>query len=137
MESGMKQMPQQERPHRLLVVEDEATVQAALKKYFTAAGFDVRCACELEEAEALLVTNSYDIVIADLRLSWSYAAEGLEILRFVRRHSRGTRVVILSAYASADLQHSARALGAGAFIQKPAALQEIAATVQRLLEAQP
>jgi DNA-binding response OmpR family regulator len=131
---GMKLMPQQERPLRLLVVEDELTVQAALKKYFTAAGFDVRCACELEEAEALLVTHSYDIVIADLRLSWSYAAEGLEILRFVQRNSRGTQVVILSAYASADLQHSARALGAGAFIQKPAALPEIAATVTRLLE---
>jgi two-component system response regulator PilR (NtrC family) len=133
----MKQLMQPERTPRLLVVEDEPTVQAALKKYFTAAGFDVRCACELEEAEALLVTDTYDVVIADLRLSWSYAAEGLEILRFVKRHCRGTRVVILSAYASADLQHSARALGAGAFFQKPAALPDIAATVSRLLEAQP
>lgn len=132
----MKQVPQQDRRPRLLVVEDEATVQAALKKYFTAAGFEVRCACELEEAEALLVTDTYDIVIADLRLSWSYAAEGLEILRFVRRYSRGTRVIILSAYASADLQHSARALGAGAFFQKPAALSEIAATITRLLAEQ-
>src|SRR5690349_13296466 len=111
----MKQMPEYARAPRLLVVEDELTVQVALKKYFTAAGYDVRCACELEEAEALIVTDSYDVVIADLRLSWSYAAEGLEILRFVRRHSRGTQVVILSAYASPDLQHSARALGAGAF----------------------
>jgi DNA-binding response OmpR family regulator len=133
----MKQMPQQDRRPRLLVVEDEATVQAALKKYFTAAGFEVRCACELEEAEALLVTDTYDVVIADLRLSWSYAAEGLEILRFVRRHSRGTRVIILSAYASAELQHSARALGADAFFQKPAALPDIAATIARLLEEQP
>ncbi|HEU4887499.1 MAG TPA: response regulator [Thermoanaerobaculia bacterium] len=133
----MKQMPEQDRHPRLLVVEDEATVQAALKKYFTAAGFEVRCACELEEAEALLVTDLYDVVIADLRLSWSYAAEGLEILRFVRRHSRGTHVIILSAYASADLQHSARALGADAFFQKPAALPEIAATIARLMEKQP
>ena len=133
----MKLLPHTERPYRLLVVEDEVTVQAALKKYFTAAGFEVRCACELEEAEALLVTDSYDIVIADLRLSWSYAAEGLEILRFVRRDSRGTRVIILSAYASPDLQHSARALGAGAFFQKPAALPDIAATVKCLLESHP
>lgn len=130
----MMQIPQHDRHPRLLVVEDEATVQAALKKYFTAAGFEVRCACELEEAEALLVNDTYDVVIADLRLSWSYAAEGLEILRFVRRYSRGTQVIILSAYASADLQHSARALGAGAFFQKPAALSEIAATIAKLME---
>lgn len=122
---------------RLLVVEDEVTVQAALRKYFCAAGYEVCCARELEEAEALLVTRTYDVVIADLRLSWSYAAEGLEILRFVRQHARGTRVLILSAYGSPDLQHSARELGAEAFLQKPAALPDIAATVSRLLEAQP
>ena len=133
----MKQMPQQDRHPRLLVVEDEATAQAALKKYFTTAGFEVRCAYELEEAEALLVTDPYDVVIADLRLTWSHAAEGLEILRFVRRHSRGTRVIILSAYASADLQHSAQALGADAYFQKPAALPEIAATIVRLMEKKP
>jgi DNA-binding NtrC family response regulator len=132
----MRQLRDIEQPPRLLVVEDEETVQVALRKYFTEQGFEVRCAGELEEAEALLVTQSFDVVIADLRLSWSYAAEGLEILRFVRRHSRGTRVVILSAYASADLQHSARALGAGAFFQKPAALPDLAASVRRLLEEQ-
>jgi DNA-binding NtrC family response regulator len=132
----MKHLPLTGRRPHLLVVEDEVTVQAALKKYFVAAGFDVVCAGELEEAEALLATDAYDIVIADLRLSRTYAAEGLEILRYIRRHSRGTRVVILSAYASADMQQSAKALGAEAFLQKPAALPEIAATVTRILETQ-
>lgn len=120
---------------RLLVVEDEPTVQAAIRKYFTAAGYDVICAGELEEAEALIATSWYDVVIADLRLSWKYAVEGLEILRFIRQHARGTRVVILSAYGSADLQHDVRALGAEAFLQKPAALPDIAATVAKLLES--
>lgn len=119
---------------RLLVVEDEITVQAAIKKYFTAAGYDVICAGELEEAEALIATGTYDIVICDLRLSWRYAVEGLEILRFIRQHARNTRVVILSAYGSADLQHDVRELGAEAFLQKPAALPDLEATVARLLE---
>src|ERR1041385_1037037 len=73
---------------RLLLVEDEPTAVAALRKFFSAAGVDVDCASELEEAEALIVTTDYDVVIADLRLSWNYATEGLEILRFVRCHSR-------------------------------------------------
>src|SRR6266478_1647529 len=81
---------------RMLLVEDERVVLTALKKFFTREGFHVDCARELEEAEALIATSHYAIVIADLRLSWSYAVEGLEILRFVRHHSRGTRVIILT-----------------------------------------
>lgn len=121
-------------PYRMLVVEDESTALFALKKYFSGAGYRVDHARELEEAEALILTTHYHVVIADLRLSGSTAAEGLEVLRFVRHHSRGTKVVILTAYSSPDVQSSARILGAGAFLQKPMALSEIQATVARLLE---
>src|SRR5689334_20374203 len=107
---------------RLLLVEDEPTALAALRKFFCAAGLDVDCACELEEAEALIAMTDYDVVIADLRLSWHYGAEGLEILRFVRRTSRQTHVIILSAHTTPDIRDSAEALGADAFIAKPAPL---------------
>jgi CheY-like chemotaxis protein len=120
---------------RMLLVEDERVVLTALKKFFTREGFHVDCARELEEAEALIATSHYAIVIADLRLSWSYAVEGLEILRFVRHHSRGTRVIILTAHTAPEIQRSARALGAEAFLAKPTPLPEIAATVHRLMGA--
>jgi len=118
---------------RLLLVEDEPTVLAALQKFFNAAGLEVHCARELEEAEALITTNDYDVVIADLRLSWECSVEGLEVLRFVRRNSRRTHVIILSAHAGADIRRSADALGADAFIAKPAPLPQIAETVNRVL----
>ncbi len=73
------------------------------------------------------------IVIADLRLSWSYAVEGLEILRFVRHHSRGTRVIVLTAHTTPEIQRSARALGAEAFLPKPTPLPDIAKAVHRLM----
>jgi DNA-binding response OmpR family regulator len=117
----------------LLLVEDEPTVLAALRKYFDAAGADVDCARELEEAEAMIANKDYDVVIADLRLSWNCAIEGLEILRFIRRHSRQTHVIILSAYASQDIRESAESLGADAFISKPTPLPQIAETVSRVL----
>lgn len=117
----------------LLLVDDEPTVLAALHKYFAAAGADVDCARELEEAEALIANNDYDVVIADLRLSWSSVIEGLEVLRFIRRHSRHTHVIILSAHAERDIRDSADALGADAFIPKPAPLPFIAETVSRVL----
>lgn len=123
-----------QRTYRMLVVEDESTALFALRKYFSAAGYHVDYARELEEAQALIVTTRYHVVIADLRLTGSSAAEGLEVLRFVRHHSRGTKVVILTAYGSPEIQSSARILGAGAFLQKPTPLPEIGAAVLRLLE---
>ena len=117
---------------RLLLVEDEPVVLAALRKYFIREGFDVACAREFEEAQALLLTAHFALVIADLRLSCSDSTEGLEILRFVRDHSRGTRVIIVTAYAAPDMRRSARDLGADAFLQKPVPLPDIAAIVHRL-----
>jgi DNA-binding response OmpR family regulator len=129
----MKALNVPDRRPRILLVEDEAAVLTALRKFFTRAGYDVDGARELEEAEALIVTSHYDLVIADLRLSWSYSVEGLQILRFVRQHSRGTRVIILTAFGEPEIQRSAQLLGAEAFLQKPAPLPEIAATVERLV----
>jgi two-component system, OmpR family, response regulator len=117
----------------MLVVEDEPVLLAAIDKYFTGEGFVVDASSELEEAEALIATTQYDIVLADLRLSGTYAVEGLAILRFVRQHSRGTRVIILTAHTSADIESSANDLGALAFLPKPTPLPEIAATIGRVM----
>jgi len=118
---------------RLLLAEDEPAAIAALTKFFRENGYDVDCASELEEAEALITVNEYDVVIADLRLNWGPALDGLEILRFIRRNSRRTPVIILSAHASPDVRRSADILGAEAFIAKPAPLPSIAEAVQRVL----
>ena len=120
---------------RLLVVEDEEVVRVALKKYFALRGFAVDSAGELEEAEAMIATSSpYAVVIADLRLAGRSGAEGLELLRFVREHSRSTAVAMLSAYGSAEIVERARELGCETFLQKPKRLAEIADVIQALLE---
>ena len=121
-------------PYRMLVVDDEDAVVIAFRKYFSRQGFHVDIAREREEAEALIVTSHYDVVIADLRLSWSHGAEGLELLRFVRSQSRGTRVVILTAYGSPDVERAAQELGGSVFIQKPKPLAEVAEAVTALLK---
>jgi len=49
---------------QLLVVDDEEPIRYALREYFVARGYAVDCAQEIEEAEALINTRTYDIVIA-------------------------------------------------------------------------
>lgn len=121
--------------HRILVVDDEEPILFAMQQYLSPCGYDVQCAREREEAEALLSYVEYDLVIADLRLSALQGTEGLEILTYVKSRRPETPVVLLTAYGSPAVEAEARRRGSAAFLRKPQPLAKIAATVRRLVEA--
>jgi ActR/RegA family two-component response regulator len=111
-------------------VDDEEPILFAIRDYFEPLGWQVDCAQELEEAEALLSHIRYTLLIADLRLSGIHSNEGLELIRFVRERSPWTRVIVLTGYGSMEIELEAIGRGVDAFLQKPqplAALAEIAA----------
>jgi CheY-like chemotaxis protein len=118
----------------ILVVDDEVPILFAMREYFTPLGYRVDCAREREEAEALLAHTHYQVVIADLRLSGINSNEGLEILGFIQQRTTNTRIVVLTAYGSPQLEMEARRRGADAFLHKPKPLSEVAEVVARLLE---
>ena len=120
---------------RILLVDDEEPILFAVSEYFKGRGYLVHCARELEEAQALLLHIHYECLIADVRLTSSHGAEGLELVSFVRRICARTRIVLLTAFASAELERSAIARGSDGFVQKPIALSQLARLVQELTEA--
>src|ERR1044072_762167 len=95
--------------HKLLVVDDEESILFAMKEYFALHGCDVDCARELEEAAALIEHRQYAAVIADLRLTGSYCTEGLQIISEVRQRRPATRLVLLTAYCSKEIESQAGA----------------------------
>ena len=121
---------------RMLIVDDEEPILFAMRAYFTKRGYAVDCAREREEAEALLAAGEYAVVIADLRLTGTHGAEGLEILGFVRRRWPRTRLVLLTAYGSSELELEARRRGADAFLHKPKSLPDVERLVAGLLAAE-
>lgn len=122
---------------RLLIIDDEETILFALDRYFSRHGFTVDCARELEEAEALAVCTAYDLVIADLSLTENGSTEGLEILRHVRQNCPAARVILLTAHASAVVEHEAFRRGVDAFLHKPRPLAEIATIAAALMDGVP
>jgi len=120
-------------PMRMLVVDDEEAICFALRRYFLTRGFQVDTAQELEEAQALLVNGSYDIVIVDLRLTETHQAEGLNLLSYLREYSPQTRAILLTAYANRGVSEAAAARGAGRVLKKPVALPELGQAVTALL----
>ena len=119
---------------KILIVDDEDPILFAMREYFQRRGYEVDCAKEQEEAEALLAHNAYCVAIVDLCLSGADGTEGLEIMRFTRAHCPGTRVVLLTAYGSAEIAREASRHGVDAFLHKPTRLFEVEKIVSELVE---
>ena len=122
---------------RLLVVDDEEAICFSMSEYFSLHGYKVDTASEMEEAEKLLGSSEYKVVIQDLRLSLTNNSDGLEMIRTIREHNPQTRIVVLTAYGSAEVEDEARRCGADAFLRKPKPLSQVAQVVQGLIESPP
>jgi ActR/RegA family two-component response regulator len=118
---------------RLLLVDDEETILFAFRNYFTRCGFEVECARELEEAEALASYVAFDLVIADLCLTAPGSREGLELVRYVRRHCPGARLIVVTGYDADGVEVEVMRRGADAFVAKPRPLAEIAKIAAALM----
>ena len=115
------------------MIDDEDPIRFAMKEYFMTFGYEVDCAREMEEAQALLTKVRYAVVIADLRLSGIHGAEGLEIVAFVRERCATTRIIVLTAYGSPKIEAEALRLGVDSFLHKPMPLGHVAQIVFGLL----
>ena len=119
---------------RMMIVDDEEPIVFSVHDYFTEHGWEVDCARELEEAQALAKANDYDVVITDLHLTGIDGGEGLELVRYLR--ALGTSIVIVfTACGTAQSERVALELGAHAFVQKTTPISEIAQLVARLIVA--
>src|SRR5262245_22884033 len=110
---------------RLLIVEDEPAILFALTLYFSREGVAVDTARTREEAEELLALEHYAVVIADLRLGGSSSTEGLDIISDVHRIAPETKVILLTAYGSSEVELEARQRGAHVLLHKPQPLPTI------------
>lgn len=117
---------------RLLIVDDEEPILFALREYFTARAWEVDCASEREEAEALIDSRSYAALIADLRLAGD-GHDGLELVGYATGRSPATHVVVLTAYGSPEIERAARHRGAEAFLHKPIPLAELERVIAGLV----
>jgi len=119
---------------RILIVDDEDLIVGAMRRYFQGLGYTVDSAYELEEAQALLGNYQYDLVIADLRLTGIGGVEGLQIVADVHQKFARTRVILLSAFGTPEIERESYNRGADAFLHKPKAMMEIAQVAKTLLE---
>src|SRR5256885_7063603 len=115
---------------RLLVVEDDRALVAALYDGLTAHGFAVDCVRSAECALDAFGINPYDLLVLDLGLPGN---DGLTLLRKLRQRQDPIPVLILTARGALSDRVAGLDGGADDYVQKPFAFPELVARIRALL----
>lgn len=119
--------------HTVLIVDDEKNIRLTLRESLKSMDLDVDAACNGEEALDMTGQKTYDLVLLDLKMP---GMDGIEVLRRLRKLSRATSIVLLTAHGTVESAVEAMKLGAVDFLQKPFAPQEIREVVSQALDRQ-
>jgi two-component system copper resistance phosphate regulon response regulator CusR len=112
---------------RILVIEDEARIQAFLTRGLEAEGYSVVAAGDGRQGLDLATATRWDLVVLDLLLP---GLNGLQILRELRRTKPELPVVILSARSDVQTKLRGFELGATDYLAKPFSLDELLARIR-------
>jgi two-component system OmpR family response regulator len=115
---------------RILVVEDDTVLAAALTRALTQTAYAVDLVENGEDANRALDAVSYDLLVLDLALP---KLDGLAVLRRLRDRRLRVPVLVLSARDSLDDRVKGLDLGADDYMTKPFDLPEFEARVRALL----
>jgi len=112
---------------RILVIEDEARIQAFLTRGLEAEGYTVVAAGDGREGIDLAAGTHWDLVVLDLLLP---GLNGLQVLRELHRTKPDLPVVILSARSDVQTKLRGFELGATDYLAKPFSLDELLARIR-------
>jgi CheY-like chemotaxis protein len=129
---------------KILIVDDEEHVRAALKQVLERAGYEVAVAATGNEGLELMQQEGADLVITDVIMP---GIDGITTARKIREKFRDTRIIVISgggkaapepyepdAISTRSYLASASSAGADRTLTKPFDRQEILRAVKSLLE---
>ena len=117
-----------ERPIRVLIVDDEKNIRRLYEKEFEQSGYEVLLAENGEEAVEKVRAENPDLVILDIRMS---GMDGVEALGRILGIRNNIPVILNSAYAS--YQNNFMSWAADAYVIKSSDLGPLKAKVQEVL----
>jgi response regulator RpfG family c-di-GMP phosphodiesterase len=119
---------------RILCVDDEPNIVAALRRLFRGTGYSVTTATSGAEALELLAQAPVDLVFSDMRMP---GMDGTQLLEQIRLRWPDTVRVLLTGYA--DIKSTIAAINSGEvyrYITKPWDDSEILSTARQVFERQ-
>ena len=114
---------------KLLLVEDDPSMQATLQRTLSRRGMDVTCCADGRMALAAWHDGQPDVVMLDLTLP---GLDGLQVLEQARRGGLATPVLILTARGTVGDRIIGLNTGADDYLPKPFDLDELEARLRAL-----
>ena len=109
---------------KVLIVDDEETLTWSMAKSLSKDRdkYEVNIANNGKEALSLLKKDKIDLVISDIRMP---DINGLDLLVRIKMEHPQTKVIIMTAYGSSDVQKEANRRGSLFYIEKPFEINDI------------
>jgi two-component system response regulator MprA len=115
---------------KVLVVDDEPSVRAALSRALALERYDVQLADDGQQALDILAEGVVDAIVLDVSMP---RIDGLEVCRRLRAAGDRTPVLMLTARDAIDDRVDGLDAGADDYLVKPFALRELNARLRALL----
>lgn len=113
---------------KILVVDDENDICDFVKSFLAERGYSVRTATSGEDALEIVKSDRPDLVLLDIKMK---GMDGIAALKHIKDLDRNIKVVMVTALDDQDRMDEAARLGAGEYITKPLALDNLEQAVDR------
>jgi len=113
---------------KILLVEDDLAIVRSLKEYLTGEGFSIQNASGKNDAEFILDSDSFDLVLLDVSLK---QGSGFDVCK--RAKSLGLPVIFLTASSDENSVVKGLDMGADDYITKPFRPRELLSRIKNVL----
>ncbi len=111
---------------KILVVDDEQLVRWFMERALRKSGHEVISVSNVADAFERLASQDIDLLFIDLRMP---KGSGMEVVKKVAGSSRNTKIVVCSAFVTAELEDELKSNGVHV-LKKPFKLDELVAVVK-------
>lgn len=115
---------------RILIAEDEKSLNRILAKQLKASGYSVDCAFNGEEAYDMISMTDYDAAVFDVMMP---KTDGFSLLKKIRSEGNNLPVLFLTARDSIEDRVEGLDIGADDYLVKPFAFEELLARIRVLI----
>ena len=125
-----------QRSHHVMYVDDDEALVFLVQRLLRRRGYQVSGFTDPHEATAALRADPqrYDLLVTDYNMPGFC---GVDLVREARHIRPDLPVALASGYVTAEIEQAAMAEGARALIHKPNDVEELCATVDRLVNGRP
>ena len=116
---------------RVLMIDDELHLMAALQKHLTMEGMNVVSVSSGVEALSIIKKESFDVAVLDIKLP---DIDGVALLLQLKQAEPTLEVVMLTGFASVETAIMSMKLGAYDYLTKPCKISELSSVISKAHE---